>query len=164
MNRPTAASTKYIELPRGAGVSDDLERLPRAEAQRACRTSRVPAWPRCWYSTTSAACLTGEPLTASSTSPRSMPAAAAAEPGGDFDRGHAFGARAPQHAVLDLVPARVHRDVRDAERDEHRHDGDRERRSAPRRASGPRRFGAIQSESAIGRVRSTDRHFADRSR
>ena len=84
-----------------------------------------------------------------------MPAAAAGGAGGDFGRGHAFGARRPQHAVFDLVPPRVHRDVGDAERDEQRDDDDREHGSTPDEPAGLDGFGVIQV--GIGHGRELDR-------
>ena len=46
-------------------------------------------------------------------------------------RDHAFAVIGPEHAVLHRVPARLQPDVREAKRHEHRHDGQRERRSPP---------------------------------
>ena len=69
--------------------------------------------------------------------------------------GDAFRAPGPEHAVLDLVPARVHRDVGDAERDEQRHDGHRKHGSTPDEPAG---LGGI---GGIGDVQLGLDHFRD---
>ncbi len=50
---------------------------------------------------------------------------------------HALGARLPQHPVLDLDPGEPDRDVGDNEDEQNRRHGDRERGTAPLRATGP---------------------------
>jgi hypothetical protein len=60
--------------------------------------------------------------------------------GRHLDRGQALGARVPQHAVFDVVPARVRRDIRDAERHEYDDDRARNERSTPRE---PMSIGAV---------------------
>ena len=49
----------------------------------------------------------------------------------DLCRRDAFRACLPQHAVLDLVPLRPHRDVGDAQHEQDRHDRQRKQRSPP---------------------------------
>ena len=67
--------------------------------------------------------------------------AGAGRPGGHLDGGEAFGARAPENAVLNLVPFGVGGDVRDAESGEKNDDGERKNRSAPHPPAG---FGRLR--------------------
>jgi hypothetical protein len=50
----------------------------------------------------------------------------------DLDGGQALGLAAPEHAILDFVPTRAHRDIRDPERDQDGGHPDGERRAPPR--------------------------------
>ena len=78
VNRPTAASTKYIDAGRAASASD-TDSASRLPIRSSVYESRVPAARLCWYSTTSAGDSIGTPFTASSTSPGLTPESAAGE-------------------------------------------------------------------------------------
>ncbi len=61
--------------------------------------------------------------------------------GGNIECRHPFAARAPQDAVLDFVPAAIHRDVGHAKTDKDDDDGDGEGRSSAAEPAQPRRRG-----------------------
>jgi len=66
---------------------------------------------------------------------------------GNLRRDDALGPGRPEHAVLHLVPARTHGDVRGGERQQARHDDERQRVTAHRRGGRVSAEGGVRGRS-----------------